>query len=623
MHVTSSHVAFRSDAIGDDAEGRLTFDLPDGGVLRLPLARLWRLANEPRAIDPRGIRVSCSLLLFGYLIASIVRLDPAHPEFVYLRVMMSCYVAAGIVWAYQFTWREARLYVVTLAHILALSTTYMMGVRGSNIGDLSMAALTTFIPMVFLVTASDMLLTVIGLALGHATMLAWFPAGEVGLATRAVVLGGSLLAGTAAGLLLITYRSAFNESLNWWRATCKRERILRECAEIAARQSDVATLLDEFCSRFQTALQGSRCLVVLNDLQAGLAASLSDEEGRSARLEADILPATVSDLVQQIGMAREAMVRQVLSPDEQTRLSQAMPVPFFQTHLFGIPVTFADGHSAASVLLSVADGLQVEDDDLKLWRAMADQLGIALEKVRLVTKLQQALNAKNEFVNTMSHELRSPLNVIIGYADMVNEGEVDPSLAAARIRLSATELLQLVEHTMAAARLGSGKVRLHLEDLQLTEHLGDLAENLRALPEASDPGRVSWNVDPSLPSVRLDGLKLKEIVQNLVSNALKHANDASVAVHVQQHDGRLRVEVADTGPGIPLEAQARIFDMFERVEWSDRPAPPGAGLGLYIVKRLVEAMQGTIGVVSSPGSGSRFIVNLPLRLDDGRDVGHA
>jgi signal transduction histidine kinase len=129
-----------------------------------------------------------------------------------------------------------------------------------------------------------------------------------------------------------------------------------------------------------------------------------------------------------------------------------------------------------------------------------------------------------------------------------------------------------------------------------------------------------WDVDPALPALRLDALKLKEVIQNLVSNALKYGGDGRVTVHAFRTADRLHLEVADNGPGIPLDAQERIFDMFERVERADRPWPTGAGLGLYIVKQLVEAMRGAIQVVSEPGSGARFIVNLPLRLEAGRET---
>jgi signal transduction histidine kinase len=234
-----------------------------------------------------------------------------------------------------------------------------------------------------------------------------------------------------------------------------------------------------------------------------------------------------------------------------------------------------------------------------------------------LTWLQEALRAKSEFLNTMSHELRSPIHVVIGYADMVREEGVSATgeHALDRVRASALELLQLVENTMNAARLEAGKVPLRVEEFAPGDLAHELADGIRALPEAGRGVAVRWDVAPDLPPVRLDRLKVKEIVQNLVSNALKFTSHGEVRVSLGRDGDRLRIAVKDTGVGIPPEAQARIFGMFERVERSDGPAPAGVGLGLYIVNRLVELMRGRAALESAPGTGSCFTVQLPLRLE--------
>jgi signal transduction histidine kinase len=223
-----------------------------------------------------------------------------------------------------------------------------------------------------------------------------------------------------------------------------------------------------------------------------------------------------------------------------------------------------------------------------------------------------ALRAKSEFLSTMSHELRSPLHVIVGYADMVADDA--PALAAplARIRGSALDLLQLVENTMNAARLEAGKLQLQLATFEPAAVLREVAENVGALPEAKRGVPIRWRVPASLPFVHLDRLKLKEIVQNLVSNALKFTREGEVTVDAAAEGATLRISVRDTGPGISAAAQTRIFDMFERVEPAATGArPPGVGLGLYIVRSLVDLLGGTIGVESAPGEGACFTVRLP------------
>jgi signal transduction histidine kinase len=243
-----------------------------------------------------------------------------------------------------------------------------------------------------------------------------------------------------------------------------------------------------------------------------------------------------------------------------------------------------------------------------------------------LTWLQKALHAKSEFLNTMSHELRSPLHVIIGYADMAREEAAASEVAVQaldRVRASALELLQLVENTMNAARLDAGKVPLRVEEFAPEELARDLADSVRALPEAGRGVDVRWEIAPDLPRVRLDRLKVKEIVQNLVSNALKFTPRGEVRVSLGRDGDRLRIAVRDTGLGIPPEAQARIFGMFERVERVDIAGPVGVGLGLYIVNRLVELMRGRAALESAPGAGSCFTVQLPLWLDGATGHEHA
>src|SRR5262249_11490860 len=142
-----------------------------------------------------------------------------------------------------------------------------------------------------------------------------------------------------------------------------------------------------------------------------------------------------------------------------------------------------------------------------------------------------ALRAKSEFLSTMSHELRSPLHVIVGYTDMVAD-HAPAALRAplGRIRSSALDLLQLVENTMNAARLEAGKLQLELATFEPAAVLREVAENVGALPEAKRGVPVRWRVPSSLPAVHLDRLKLKEIVQNLVSNALKFTREGEVTV---------------------------------------------------------------------------------------------
>ena len=263
--------------------------------------------------------------------------------------------------------------------------------------------------------------------------------------------------------------------------------------------------------------------------------------------------------------------------------------------------SIATGATMSLLLISYSGRLQ---ESLRWWRD-------ACERER------DALRAKSEFLNMMSHELRSPLNVIIGYADMIDD-EVPESLKppVERVRGSALELLQLVENTMKAARLEAGRLQINGETFAPGALLSEVAEDVAALPEGKTGVPVAWEVANDLPPVHLDRLKLKEIVQNLVSNSLKFTHEGGVTVQARSDEGTLCIRVADTGCGIPADAQERIFEMFERVESNGAPRPNGVGLGLYITRNLVGLMNGTIRVESNPGRGTCFTVRLPLALAD-------
>jgi signal transduction histidine kinase len=264
-----------------------------------------------------------------------------------------------------------------------------------------------------------------------------------------------------------------------------------------------------------------------------------------------------------------------------------------------VMVVSAIASGAVSALLLVSANARLQES-LRWWRD-------ACERERA------ALQVKTEFLNTMSHELRSPLHVIIGYAEMLQD-EVAAAQRSGidRIRGSAVELLQLVQNTMNAARLEAGKLELNVETVDLSAALRELADDVAALPEAKAGVPVRWRVASDLPIVRLDRLKLKEVVQNLVSNALKFTPRGEVTVAASVHARVLEIEVRDTGPGIPPEARGRIFEMFERVEGDGDRGPAGVGLGLYITRSLVKLMDGTIALQSEAGKGTCFTVRLPF-----------
>jgi signal transduction histidine kinase len=411
------------------------------------------------------------------------------------------------------------------------------------------------------------------------------------------------------GLVLIAFRGRIGESTAWWQEACARERALREFSEVTAPHLGDDVLAREFARRLHGAFGPGLCAVVLSG--SGAVPRVVASAGTTVHA-GTVRPSQLLRLMTLVA-DRQPALRSPLTPEILSDDLGDVPWCAIGGTAVVLPVVI-DDRVDGIVVLSCPTARQIAREDLLLWRAMAAQIGSAVGSARLFARLQEALRARSEFVNTMSHELRSPLHVIIGYADMLKESRDDTEFLAGRIRASALELLQLVENTLAVARLGAGKVGLEPSEFDLYELVDELREAVAALPEGQHGVGVRWQLPDDLPPVRLDRLKLKEIVHNLVSNALKFTERGEVTVRLGCEGDRLRIDVEDTGAGVPPAAQERIFDMFERLDAANGPRAAGVGLGLYIVKSLVQLMQGTVTLASEIGSGSRFSVVLPLQL---------
>jgi PAS domain S-box-containing protein len=232
-------------------------------------------------------------------------------------------------------------------------------------------------------------------------------------------------------------------------------------------------------------------------------------------------------------------------------------------------------------------------------------------------QLQEANRLKGEFLANMSHELRTPLNAIIGFAELMHDGKVGPVSGQHKeflgdILSSSRHLLQLINDVLDLAKVEAGKVEFRPEAVDLARVVTEVQDILRPLI-AKKRIHVQTEIDPTLTEVVVDSGKLKQILYNYLSNALKFTpEEGRVMIRVGSEGlETFRLEVEDTGIGIRPEDQGRLFVEFQQLDASTTKKYPGTGLGLALTKRIVEAQGGQVGVRSMPGQGSTFFAVLP------------
>jgi len=228
---------------------------------------------------------------------------------------------------------------------------------------------------------------------------------------------------------------------------------------------------------------------------------------------------------------------------------------------------------------------------------------------------ERANRAKSEFLSRMSHELRTPLNSILGFAQLLSMAglAVQQHDNVQQILKGGYHLLELINEVLDLARIEAGRLSMSPEPVRIRDAVKEAFDLVRPIASLQN---ITLSVDFSAYGeryVQADRQRLKQVLLNFLSNAIKfnRSNGLVVLRCDEIQNRRLRVEVADTGPGIDEEGLRKIFVPFERLG-ADRNAVGGTGLGLALSKRMIEAMGGTIGVASAVGTGSRFYIELPL-----------
>lgn len=267
---------------------------------------------------------------------------------------------------------------------------------------------------------------------------------------------------------------------------------------------------------------------------------------------------------------------------------------------------------------------QVEQSQAKL-RAMNESLDLKLTELSEANVgLYESNRLKSEFLANVSHELRTPLNSIIGFAELLSElAQAETHADPKRIRYlsniltSGRSLLEMINELLQMARIEAGRVEVNVEPTSIS----DLVEGLLTIMRPQAESRridVRAHIAQNLPMVETDPGKLQQILYNFLSNAVKFTPQGGTvtitADRVKRQDNSVgvRLGVADTGPGIPYDMQESIFEKFRQVDASHTREHAGTGLGLAICRELAELLGASVSLVSEPGRGATFFVDLPL-----------
>jgi len=422
------------------------------------------------------------------------------------------------------------------------------------------------------------------------------------------------------------------ENTRLFEAEQASKRELQESLEYQTATSDVLSVISH--SRFELQPVLDAIAKIANRLCAADATILLKENGE-LRIAAHFGPIVSKRILRAINRdwvsGRTIVDREPIHVHDLASACAEFPVGQelanrigFRTSL-GIPL-LREKEAIGCLLLRRQVVEPFTEKQIALLKTFANESVIAIENTRLFEEIAQksreleiASQHKSQFVANMSHELRTPLAAILGYAELMQEGFYEPlgqkSLdALTRMRSNGKHLLGLINTVLDIAKIESGQFTLNMSEYAIES----VVETVRAATESLAQNKkltLTTSVDKSLAVGIGDEQRLTQVLLDLVGNAIKFTDAGEVRVSATTVNSYFAVSVADTGPGIPEEHQARIFEQFHQVDSSNTKAKGGTGLGLAIAKQIVEMHGGRIWVESTLGKGSTFQMKLPIRAE--------
>ena len=334
-----------------------------------------------------------------------------------------------------------------------------------------------------------------------------------------------------------------------------------------------------------------------------------------------------------------SVVGKVASDGEAVVVNNVTTHPLHKVNLL-LPETFAEAALPLRIgnrIIGVVDiqATKVDaftDDEITVLQTLADQVAIAIDNARSFELSQEAVKemretdrVKSQFLANMSHELRTPLNSIIGFSRVILKGIDGPVTELQQQDLTAIynsgqHLLSLINDILDLAKIEAGKMELAFDEVNMSDVTSSVLSTMAGLVK-DKPINLKRVIEPNLPTVRADAIRVRQVMINLLSNAAKFTDEGDIVVEVgikPAPSGRmeLQVSVTDTGPGISKDDQAKLFQAFSQVDDSPTRKTGGTGLGLSICQHLINMHGGRIWVDSEVGRGSTFSFSLPLYRKD-------
>jgi signal transduction histidine kinase/CheY-like chemotaxis protein len=281
--------------------------------------------------------------------------------------------------------------------------------------------------------------------------------------------------------------------------------------------------------------------------------------------------------------------------------------------MIAVPLRVAS--NAFGAIAFASSNFAFDPHDIAFATELAERLALSVDRGRLFRDLARANRVKDEFLATLSHELRTPLNAVLGWTRMLRRGTVPPERTGAileTIERNAAAQMQIVEELLDLSSMAAGGLRLTVTRVDLRDLVGGAVETIR--PAADAKGlRITVSFSDGVDEIAGDPARLRQVLWNLLSNAVKFTPaGGDIAIAVTQAASEVEITVRDTGPGISSDFLPHMFEPFRQADSSATRIVGGLGLGLAIVRHIVEAHGGTASAHSDgPGTGALLSVRLP------------